>query len=82
MLEHIPTRSTDMSTSLDRRGSAHSLGLNSVPMSPVSHSRNKSLGNAIGMAVGGSGGVPMSPHGSLGSPQLGADFEWADIQAR
>ncbi|EIW72853.1 hypothetical protein TREMEDRAFT_42026 [Tremella mesenterica DSM 1558] len=68
-----------MSTSLERRGSAQNLP--PPPMSPRSHGRNKSLGN-IGMALGvGVSSAPMTPHGS-GSPVLGAEIEWADIQAR
>ena len=40
----------------------------------LGHGRTKSLG-------GGMGSVPMSPAAS-GSPMLGAEHEWADIQAR
>lgn len=72
---------------MERRGSQH----NNVFI--PSHGRSKSHGAnvgippspgaGLGMGMGmGMGGVPMSPAGSAASPIVGAESEWADIQAR
>jgi len=66
--------SLDMLT-MERRGSQP------APSShPPGHGRTKSVGQGMGMGMG-MGGVPMSLGGS-GSPVVGAEVEWADIQAR
>ena len=58
-----------MAAAMDRRGSQPAM-----TSLPLGHGRSKSLGHAMGS-------VPMSPGGS-GSPMMGAEVEWADIQAR
>jgi hypothetical protein len=60
---------------VERRGSVHS--------SAMTHGRSKSLGGSLPFS-GIGGGVPMSPgvSGSGGSPYMGVEIEWADIQAR
>jgi len=58
---------------VERRGSVHS--------SAMTHGRSKSLGG--GIPFGHIASAPMSPGVSgSGSPYIGAEVEWADIQAR
>ena len=69
---HSHGRSKSLGGSLVGIGGASGGGVGGGNMSP-----------GMGGMGGGYGvGVPMSPGGSLASPMMGTEIEWADIQAR